>query len=305
MIALPTDRTLPEFDLNKPPATSRFISVYDAFYSMVFPQVRHFLGMIRMKKYSVAAQCFIPESPDGAVVVLHGYLDHGGIMRNVVDWCITHRYTSALIDLPGHGLSSGKRASIDDFSDYADIVDEFLMKLESFSIKRPFHFIGHSTGCSVLLEYLYTKDISAFDRIVFLSPLVRTTMWRIFNLFYFWCGRRFSTLPRPYQPRSNDPEFSRFHRNDPLRIRRISVDWFAALKIWNEKMRSRESLDRGALILQGTNDTVVDGKYNIPFLKKKLPSAKVCMIDNAMHQLQNEAPLYRKKVLEEIDRYVC
>lgn len=45
-------------------------------------------------------------------------------------------------DLPGHGLSSGPRASIDEFSVYQDVVQALFSQAEALQLPQPWHLFG-------------------------------------------------------------------------------------------------------------------------------------------------------------------
>jgi lysophospholipase len=63
-------------------------------------------------------------------------------------------------------------------------------------------------------------------------------------------------------------------------------------------------ISRQILILQGTNDTVVDWQYNIPFLKQKNAAVTVKWFQGARHHLVNESPAIRSEVLETVRSYL-
>jgi len=56
-------------------------------------------------------------------------------------------------------------------------------------------------------------------------------------------------------------------------------------------------------VIQGTGDKVVDWKYNIEFLEKKLSKMEVKWIQNAKHQLLNEKESVKSEVLNSITKY--
>jgi alpha-beta hydrolase superfamily lysophospholipase len=74
-----------------------------------------------------------------------------------------------------------------------------------------------------------------------------------------------------------------------------------ALIEWNEKVvESYPPSQTPLLIIQGTEDTVVEWRYNIPFLQRKLPQSQVSYLEGAQHDLLWEAPPIRQKVFDQI-----
>ncbi|WP_423811416.1 alpha/beta hydrolase, partial [Pseudomonas aeruginosa] len=41
----------------------------------------------------------------GSLLLMHGYYDHMGLYRHVVDWALGMGFSVLACDLPGHGLS--------------------------------------------------------------------------------------------------------------------------------------------------------------------------------------------------------
>ncbi|MCT8137952.1 alpha/beta fold hydrolase [Anaerobacillus sp. CMMVII] len=65
---------------------------------------------------------FEPPKPTKTVLLIHGYFDHSGSFKNVINYFLSLNYRVVSYDLEGHGLSNGNRGEIHDFDDY---VQEF------------------------------------------------------------------------------------------------------------------------------------------------------------------------------------
>jgi lysophospholipase len=65
-----------------------------------------------------------------------------------------------MLDLPGHGLSDGRRSNIDHFSDYVLVFEDFFQSLKSFLVEAPYIGFGHSLGGLILLRFLQTSNFS-------------------------------------------------------------------------------------------------------------------------------------------------
>ena len=59
-----------------------------------------------------------PSRPRGTVVFLHGYLDHSALSLALFAFLNDRGYRIVAYDLPGHGLSGGQRAGLEDFDQY-------------------------------------------------------------------------------------------------------------------------------------------------------------------------------------------
>ena len=92
---------------------------YQRFYGLDFParQLRRGLGRFEVDAYDVVSQVWWPERAKATLFVFHGFYDHTGLYRHVIEWALDQDFAVIACDLPGHGLSSGTRASIKDFAE--------------------------------------------------------------------------------------------------------------------------------------------------------------------------------------------
>ena len=100
--------------------------VYQRFYGLDLPARKvpavSRLGRFAVDGFEVVCQVWWPPVPVATMFLFHGFYDHMGLYRNAVDWALDQGFVVIACDLPGHGLSSGERASIDDFAVYQDVV---------------------------------------------------------------------------------------------------------------------------------------------------------------------------------------
>lgn len=289
-----------EFSTTPDERTSAF-RAYCKYYQLCFSEVEHRIGIFPAGAYELAVQIFTPRQVRGTVILLHGYIDHAGMLRHLIRNCLEQNLVVVTYDLPGHGLSSGQRMAIDDFSEYTKGFHTFLENIQP-NLPEPYYFIGHSTGCAIAFDYLSHYPQHKFEQIIFLAPLVRHVHWHISKIPYFF-GRLFAvkTVPRRYSEISSDQEFLQFLRRDPLQTDQVPFKWISALYRWNQHIQELPVAPVDVLILQGTRDTVVDWEYNIPFLEQKLEKVRVVWIEEAGHQLVNEIPVLREQVFQIIN----
>ena len=99
------------------PSLADYLSHY-GLAPLLSEQVGLYVGYVDAQRYQLWSQVWSPTAPIGTVFVVHGYYDHLGLYRHLLERLLTRRWRVVLWDLPGHGLSSGKRACIDDFAHY-------------------------------------------------------------------------------------------------------------------------------------------------------------------------------------------
>lgn len=283
------------------PAAVHFFKYYDIHYE----HVPHYFGTFQTDVWTIAAHVFLPQSASGTVFLLHGYFDHTGILKNLIRHCLDLGYAVACFDLPGHGLSSGKKGRVTDFSDYVTVFEAFLHICRPY-LPQPYHLISHSAGSAVALEFISQNPSQEpeFDKIILLAPLIHHSYHRFSRAQYFLVKPFMESFPRRFHQNSSDPAFVQWVRQDPLQGSRIPISWLEALYSWNERFENSERLNIPLLVIQGTRDSVVDWRYNIALLIKKNSALTVKWIENGRHQLLNEKGPIREEVLRSITSYL-
>ncbi len=285
------------------------ISLYLSRYGLDTIGSYPIIGTFKSDSFICVGQIYRPCGPSrGTVIFLHGLFDHLGTNLNGITACLNENYTFAAFDLPGHGLSSGSRGEIGDFSEYAKSLHLFLQTCDSL-IKPPLVFIGHSTGCAAALEYVTSTSNQPFFKMIFLAPLVRSSSYR-FSAFGCKMFRHFKIAPRRWtRNSSHDKSVKKRFRDDPLQPAIFPLQWAEAYFRWFERIKDIPQTELPLTVIQGTDDKVVDWKYNLQWFEKKIKGLRVVRIDGARHNLLNESKLYRQKcfdamkiLFDEIDR---
>jgi alpha-beta hydrolase superfamily lysophospholipase len=105
-------------------------------------------------------QAWRPEAaPRAVLAVTHGFGEHSGRYKNVVDHFVPRGYAVYGFDLRGHGRSPGKRGFIRSWSDYRGDTAAFLKMVAEKEPRRPLFLYGHSLGGLIVLDYvLHTPE---------------------------------------------------------------------------------------------------------------------------------------------------
>ncbi|HCJ31191.1 MAG TPA: alpha/beta hydrolase [Pseudomonas sp.] len=271
-------------------AEARF---YQAHYGLDLPHqrnVRRHLGCFSVQGYKVAAQVWCPEQPVATLLILHGYYDHMGLYRHAVDWGLQMGFAVLACDLPGHGLSSGPRASINEFDEYQAVLQGLLHEAAELNLPRPWHLLGQSTGGAIVLDYLLSHpEHPQLGRGILLAPLVRPCAWG-WSRFSYEVVRHFvKQIPRRYSENSGDPAFLEFIRsNDPLQPDILPAAWVGALSRWIPRIEGTARSPHSPIIVQGEADMTVDWQHNLPLLERKFTAPEILRLPDARHHLVNE-----------------
>lgn len=294
-------REMTPLNLYREPLHTASSLAYFQYYGIHFKEILHYWGYFNSDTNLISAHIFLPETARGTVFLIHGYFDHVGTFKNLIQWCIDRRFAIAAYDLPGHGLSTGARSSISDFNDYVLVLDDFIQLCRP-RLPQPYYLIGHSTGAAIAYEYLhdFRNRNPLFQKVIFLAPLIRHAYWKSSKLSYALAKPFVKDFPRKFQKNSSDPVYLEWVKQDPLQGNHIPFEWLNALYTWNQRVLDYEILSTTLLVIQGTHDRVVDWQFNIEFLQQKFKTIRIKWIKNARHQLLNEIPSMQAEVLNSI-----
>lgn len=236
------------------------------------------------------------------LLLVTGYFDHAGLYQHLIRFGLERGSNVVAFDWPGHGLSTGERATIDDFDRYRLAIADVLDAVIALPGER--YVIAQSTGGAAVMDYLTTPPWPLLDKVVLLAPLVRPHNWRRVQLGYLLLHKFKDRLPRKFAKNSSDKEFLRFLRADPLQSKTLSVAWAGALRRWLRDFLKRPARALPLLVIQGDNDGTVDWTYNLVQIERLFPELRTHIVHGAGHQLANESAKIRSNYLAVVDQYL-
>jgi alpha-beta hydrolase superfamily lysophospholipase len=270
---------------------------YQRFYGLDFcaRNVSSRLGRFQVDGYELVSQVWVPERAKATLFMFHGFYDHTGLYRHVIEWALDQGFAVIACDLPGHGLSSGERASIKDFAEYQDTLQGLFAEARSLDLPQPWHLCGQSTGGAIVIDHVLHAgaDSPAQGQVILLAPLVRPRAWGWSRLSYYLLKPFVKAIARRFSENSNDPAFLPFLQADPLQPMRLPTAWVGALARWIKYVEAAPVSHRRPLIVQGQADMTVDWEHNLEVLRAKFDRPQVLMLPEARHHLANEALVYR------------
>ncbi len=196
---------------------------------------------------SIHRRDMIPVSPPAAgAIFLHGLGDHAARHQTHLRHFTDRGIYCTGIDLPGHGLSGGKRGCRQGAEGAFVLIEEALRHLRGrVPAESPIGLIGHSMGGFFALNYLVTHP-RVFDFAWISSPLIDPrkaarpgVRLLIHCLGTVWPGFTVQSGVRSEMCK-RDPEMIEEARNDPLVHRHFSAGLGRAL------LRRAATLQRSA-----------------------------------------------------------
>lgn len=282
---------------------------YLDFYRLSFSKsicYQHVIGTFKAAGYELVAQYWLPidPKPRGTVFFLHGYYDHVGLFSKLIEFLLQQGLVVVAYDQPGHGLSSGEQASINDFAEYVQVLQRCLQLANRFP--QPWFGVAQSTGCAVYLHALMKERIdNPFKRMILLAPLIRPARWGRAIWRYRLISPFVSKAVRDIYQNSHDPDFVKFiQHQDPLQSKFLKIAWVGAMKKWLERFPFLDAIPGDILVLQGEEDETVDWRYNLALLQRKLRDARYYRLPKAAHHLANEEEELRQQVFGQIKQFL-
>ena len=272
---------------------------YQTFYQLNRLGVHTRLGCFHAAGYQIAVQAWWPAQPSATLILQHGYYDHMGLYWHIVEWALSMNFAVLACDLPGHGLSSGARADIGEFSEYQVVLQGLLAEATALQLPAPWHLCGQSTGGAILLDFrLRGVTPPQLGETILLAPLVRPRAWGWSKLSYRLLKPFVSSIPRRFNANSNDLEFLQFVQRDPLQPLSLPTAWVGALARWVPVIEAAPRSGHSPLIIQGDADMTVDWRHNLTVLEDKFAAPQVLILPGGKHHLANEAPELRARYFD-------
>lgn len=229
-----------------------------------------------------------------ALVIVHGFGEHSGRYKNIVNTLVPEGFAVYSFDNRGHGKSFGKRGHIDQWEDFRSDVFAFLQLVAEKQPNIPLFLMGHSLGGLIVLEYILHLSDGVSGVIVSGPALTQGAV----NPLLLFASRIMSRISPSFaldtqleaNDISRDPDVVATYKNDPLvhsmASARFGTEMNSAAK-WVKKHAS--GLTVPILIIHGGDDRLVAPKSSRDFFKKiTLEDKKRIEYEGYYHETHND-----------------
>ncbi len=231
------------------------------------------------------------DAPKAQLLILHGYLEHGGRYAPLAEYLATLDIATHAYDMRGHGHSNGQRAYVKHFGDYLDDADAIFASLDS---ETPAFVLGHSNGGLIALDWFVTRRPKAQGLIV-TNPFL--AMAEPLHGPKKWAGRIASRVaPRMSLPAglrseqmTHDPLMLEAHRHDPLIIKVANASWHREATIAQERVLGYRRVPTPLLYVRSSADPIASPDVSRRFAQQ-LDSPDKHVVERAgeLHEVLNE-----------------
>ena len=233
------------------------------------------------------------ENTKAVIILIHGLGEH--ILR-YLHWAEMFKKEGIGflgVDLPGHGLSQGRRGNIKDYSVTDEMIDILLKSCKQTFPGCPVYIYGHSLGGGILLDYLLRKKPKIKGAIV-TSPWLRLSFEPPKSKVMVASVMKY-LVPGLTQPSglkvdhiSHDKSIVEKYKNDPMVHDKISVSLFdSAMTGAKYALAHASELTIPTLLLHGSDDLITSPSGSHEFAEKTA-MVEFKIWEGGYHELHNE-----------------
>ncbi len=204
------------------------------------------------------------EEPAAVLAVVHGYGEHGGRYRYLVDAVVPLGYAIHVFDLRGHGRSPGVRGHIERFSQYVDDARLFADTVAAEQPGVPLFLLGHSLGGLIATACAEARP-DGLAGLILSSPFLRVRLpvsgakraaAKVLSLV---APARDIGNSIPAEELSHEPEVVAAYTSDPLNHHVATARWAAeVLAAQSAALSAAGRLRLPLLVLYAGADTIAD-----------------------------------------------
>lgn len=293
-----------------PDALRSYVDFYHLDFAAAHPELRHHIGWVPSGEFQIATQLFALPDARATAFICHGYYDHVGLFGHLIEFLLDQQINVLTFDFPGHGLSSGPRATISSFDHYVQVLVDLQHFLErelkdeaGALLPQPWYVFGQSMGGAIAMEYLLQYGHERFAEVVLFAPLIRPAAWGINRWVYEVAKRTITQRKRTITENAENPEFIALMRIDPLAADILPVQWVTAMVEWMKAFEARGKLPFPLHIAQGDADGTIDWRHNLKFFASHT-DVDLLRIPGARHHLMNESETIRQELFRWISGFL-
>ena len=245
------------------------------------------------------------------LVLVHGYAEHRGRYRALVDELTANGIACHLFDLRGHGESDGPRGHVDRFEDYLDDLQRVIDTLPASN--APLFLLAHSLGALIALCYIRKHPhpfrgiavSSPFLGPAFAVPAARQMLARAASVTTPALKFESGLLPEWV---SRDPEIVAAYAADPHVFSTTTPRWFIEVSAAQRDLLEHASeITTPALFLVAGSDRIADHQIAKEFFSRiGTPDSQkeLHVYPDLYHEVFNELAEARAEVISDLVAWI-
>lgn len=249
-----------------------------------------------------------------ALVVHHGFGEHGGRYGNLLEAMADRDYAIYLIDCRGHGKSDGRRGVVNHISElFADLKELINIAKQKEGVKKV-TLLGHSMGACVTFLYVatdnYQSDIDAYVSSALPIKVQTDLVMNVKKAAGGFLAKLLPTLTIPagldINMLSHDTSVVQAYAKDPLVHGNICAylgDFL--LNCYNLALESAQKITVPIYMFHGKEDRIAlcEGTVDA-FALVSSKDKTMKLFDGLYHETMNELPKDKAIVLKELVSWI-
>jgi acylglycerol lipase len=246
------------------------------------------------------------------IIATHGVGEHMERHKYIPE-LFGHDFNIFQYDLRGHGRSSGRRAWVQDFSDYMEDLKEIIRFLEEKYRMDRYVLFGHSMGALITCAFMqnFVEEERYPERIIVNAPpcgasgllgtIVKVIPPAVFNgaceiPYSFPIGGLVDLAALSHDPRTKEDYLSDNLNSTKLQSKLVFELMKTAQATFARPIRSKCP----SFATVGGSDRVVGAADVIDYFSNIDKSFNFKIIDGAYHEIHNEIEKYRKPYFDHL-----
>ena len=238
---------------------------------------------------------WLPEAPERAVTLVHGFAEHTGRYERVGTWLAERGCAVRGFDIQGHGQSEGPRGHAPSFAALIDDTEAFVGWVRREHPGLPLFVFGHSMGGLIVLAYTALRapnvtGVATSGAALQLTELPSTPQIVALRLLRPLLPRLRLNRPIAEDALSRDPEVGRQYRADPLVFQSMTLS--LAWAIYDGARRTLEAapgVGLPVLLLHGGDDPLCLSTGRRAFHEElAAPGSDLHIYPGLRHEILNE-----------------
>ena len=254
-------------------------------------------------------KCLIRETGSNKwLIVTHGLGEHLGRHEFFLK-LFSQNFNIAIYDLRGHGRSGGKRAWVEDFSDFSKDLEVVIGYLKKHFSLQSYILFGHSMGGLITADFMqnHVKEDAYPEKVFLSSPAVGAPglMGPVFAnapKFFLDSLTKLPTIPLAgvlnLRKLSHDSRVYESYLKDEFTILKVHTKLYMEIMKANREVFSRPLRIHCPLFVSiGTEDVLVHPGLLIQYFKEVEKNAQLKIVEGGYHELHNEIEKFKKPYL--------
>lgn len=243
------------------------------------------------------------------MLLVHGFAEHSQRYGHVIQVLNDAGFSTAAIDLRGHGSSEGSRGFVAEFSEYLEDIETGCQIAAKHLGEAPLFLLGHSMGGLAVCHYA-AQNPEGLAGIILSCPAlafaVQIPGWKRILGEVMSKYIPHLSIPSGVQAQflSHDTEVVAAYEKDPMIFNAARARWYTeTVNTQQAVLESGDYMNVPLLLQLGGDDRIVDSNVSASFYETYRGEDKSLHVyEGFYHEIYNETK--REKPLEDLKKWL-